>query len=165
GSCGRSRARCAAPTVRTRCIAGRSGDWSCASTPRHDALRARGEPGCGRRSRMYLPKHFEENRVQVLHDLIRAHPLGALVAMRPSGLEAEHIPLEIDPEPAPFGTLRGHIARANPLWREVSGDPPVLAIFQGPGNYVSPSWYVTKKETGKVVPTWNYAVVHGHGTL
>jgi transcriptional regulator len=114
---------------------------------------------------MYLPKHFEETRVHVLHALIGAHPLGALVAMTPAGLDANHIPFEVDPEPAPFGTLRGHIARANPLWRDFSRDVEALAIFQGPGTYVSPAWYPTKQETAKVVPTWNYAVVHAYGTL
>ena len=114
---------------------------------------------------MYLPKHFEETRVQILHELIRAHPLGALVVLTPRGLDANHIPFEVDPDPAPFGTLRGHIARANPLWRDFSRDVEALAIFQGPGTYISPSWYQTKRETAKVVPTWNYAVVHAHGAL
>jgi len=113
---------------------------------------------------MYLPKHFEETRVPVLHELIGAHPLGALVVPTAAGLDANHIPFEVDPAPAPFGTLRGHIARANPLWREAARDAEALVIFQGPGIYVSPSFYVTKRETGKVVPTWNYAVVHAHGT-
>ena len=114
---------------------------------------------------MYLPKHFEETRVPVLHGLIGAHPLGALIAMTSAGLDANHIPFEVDPDPVPFGTLRGHIARANPLWRDVSRDVEALAIFQGPGTYVSPAWYPTKQETAKVVPTWNYAVVHAYGTL
>ena len=113
---------------------------------------------------MYLPKHFEETRVPVLHELIGANPLGALVVVTAAGLDANHIPFEVDPEPAPFGTLRGHIARANPLWRDAARDAEALVIFQGPGIYVSPSWYVTKAETGKVVPTWNYVVVHAHGT-
>lgn len=112
---------------------------------------------------MYLPKHFEETRVEVLHGLIRAHPLGALVTTGASGLEANHVPFEIDPDPAPFGTLRGHVARANPVWRDGVGD--ALVIFQGPELYVSPSWYPSKQEGGKVVPTWNYAVVHAHGAL
>jgi transcriptional regulator len=113
---------------------------------------------------MYLPKHFEETRVEVLHGLIRAHPLGALVTLTANGLEANHIPFEIDPDPAPFGTLRGHVARANPAWRELSrGD--ALIIFQGPQIYVSPSWYPSKREGGKVVPTWNYALVHVYGPL
>jgi len=114
---------------------------------------------------MYLPKHFEETRVQVLHELIHAHPLGALVVLTARGLGANHIPFEVDPDPTPFGTLRGHIARANPLWRDFSRDVEALAIFQGPGTYISPSWYPTKRETAKVVPTWNYAVVHAHGAL
>jgi len=113
---------------------------------------------------MYLPTHFEETRVPVLHALIRTYPFGALVMRGPAGLDANHIPFEIDPEPEPFGTLRGHIARANPLWRERSPDLAALVIFQGPDTYVSPSWYPTKRDTGKVVPTWNYAVVHAHGT-
>jgi transcriptional regulator len=113
---------------------------------------------------MYLPKHFEETRVPVLHGLVRTHPLGALVAPTPSGLDADHIPFEVDPAPAPFGTLRGHVARANPVWREAR-DAEVLVIFQGPSTYVSPGWYPTKQESGKVVPTWNYAVVHAHGPL
>ena len=114
---------------------------------------------------MYLPKHFEETRVQTLHELIHAHPLGALVVLTSRGLAANHIPFEVEPDPAPFGTLRGHIARANPLWRDSSREVEALAIFQGPGTYISPSWYPTKRETAKVVPTWNYAVVHAHGAV
>jgi transcriptional regulator len=114
---------------------------------------------------MFLPKHFEETRVEVLHALVRAHPLAALVTLGAGGLEANHIPFEIDPDPAPFGTLRGHVARANPVWRELSRGADALALFQGPATYVSPSWYPTKQEGGKVVPTWNYAVVHAYGPL
>jgi len=114
---------------------------------------------------MYLPKNFEETRIEVLHGLVRAHPLGALVTLGAGGLEANHIPFEIDSDPAPFGTLRGHVARANPVWRELSRGADALAIFQGPASYVSPSWYPTKQEGGKVVPTWNYAVVHAYGPL
>ncbi len=114
---------------------------------------------------MYLPKHFEETRIEVLHALVRAHPLGALVTLGAGGLEANHIPFEIDPDPAPFGTLRGHVARANPVWRELSRGAEALAIFQGPSTYVSPSWYPSKQADGKVVPTWNYAVVHAYGPL
>jgi transcriptional regulator len=114
---------------------------------------------------MYLPSHFEEARVEVLHQLIRTHPLGALVTVDAGGLNANHIPFEIDPDPAPFGTLRAHVARANPVWREFSKDVGPMVIFQGPQIYVTPSWYVTKQETGKVVPTFNYVVVHAYGSM
>jgi transcriptional regulator len=114
---------------------------------------------------MYVPKHFAETRIDVLHALMRSHPLGTLVTMTPRGLEANHLPFELDPLPAPYGTLRGHVARANPLWRDASPDVEALAIFHGPHAYVSPSWYPTKRESGKVVPTWNYAVVHAQGPL
>jgi transcriptional regulator len=114
---------------------------------------------------MYMPADFREDRAEVLHALIRENPLAALVTLGADGLVASHIPLEIDPEPSPFGTLRGHVARGNPQWREFRPETEALAIFQGPASYVSPSWYATKRETGKVVPTWNYAVVHARGTL
>lgn len=114
---------------------------------------------------MYLPKHFEETRIEVLRGLIRAHPLGTLVTLGPDGPRADHLPFEVDPEPAPFGTLRAHVARANPVWKEIRRDSRALAIFQGAQAYVSPSWYPSKREGGRVVPTWNYAVVHAHGTL
>ncbi len=112
---------------------------------------------------MYLPKHFEESRPQVLHELIRRHPLGVLVAMTPEGLDASHVPFETDPEPAPCGVLRCHVARANTLWRHLSADAEVLAIFQGAESYISPAWYPAKEEHGKVVPTWNYVTVHAYG--
>ena len=114
---------------------------------------------------MYLPSHFEETRVEILHHLIRSHPLGALVTMGAGGLDANHIPFEIDPHPAPFGTLRAHVARANPVWREFSKTVEPLVIFQGPHTYITPSWYQTKKESGKVVPTFNYIVVHAYGGM
>lgn len=114
---------------------------------------------------MYLPAHFEESRVEILHELIRSHPLAALVTLTAGGLEANHLPFEVDPEPAPFGTLRGHVARANPVWRQLSREIDALVIFQGPHTYISPAWYPTKQETGRVVPTWNYAVVHAHGPV
>ena len=114
---------------------------------------------------MYLPTYFKESRSEVLHDLMRARPLATLVAECESGLVANHIPVETASEPAPHGMLRGHIARANPLWREYRTGSEALAIFQGPQVYISPSFYPSKKETGEVVPTWDYAVVHAHGTL
>lgn len=115
---------------------------------------------------MYIPAHFAEPKTEVMHDLIRAHPLSTLVVLSSGGLDANHLPLHLSAEPAaPLGTLRGHVARANPLWRDFVEEVEVLAIFQGPESYISPSWYPTKAETGKVVPTWNYAVVHAHGKL
>ncbi len=114
---------------------------------------------------MYVPNQFSETRVEVLHALIRAHPLAAIVTLTPDGLAANHVPVEIDPNPPPYGTLRGHVARANPMWRELVADVQALAIFQGPQSYISPSSYATKRETGKVAPTWNYAVVHARGAL
>lgn len=114
---------------------------------------------------MYVPSHFEETRTEVLHRLVHDHPLAALIAYTPDGLEANHVPLELEPGLGPLGTLRGHVARANPMWRTASSAVEALAIFQGPDHYVSPGWYATKRETGKVVPTWNYAVVHAYGPL
>jgi transcriptional regulator len=114
---------------------------------------------------MYLPSHFEETRVEVLHQLIREHSLAVLVTLGSEGLNANHIPFEIKPTPAPFGTLRGHVARSNPVWGDFSKDVQALLVFQGPQAYISPSWYPTKRETGKVVPTYNYIVVHAYGPL
>jgi transcriptional regulator len=113
---------------------------------------------------MYTLSPFEETRLDVLHALIARHPLATVVTHGAAGLSADHIPFEIAPATpdAPFGILRAHVARANPLWRQ-SGD--VLAVFQGADGYISPSLYEDKPLTGKVVPTWNYAVVHAHGPL
>ena len=114
---------------------------------------------------MYAPSHFREERIEVLHGLVEAHPLGALVRFGEDGLAADHIPFELVPASgeAPRGILRAHVARANPLWRQDGA--PVLAIFQGPSGYVSPELYDAKAIDGRVVPTWNYAVVHAHGRL
>jgi transcriptional regulator len=114
---------------------------------------------------MYVPEVFEEKRVEVLHDLIRRYPFGALVTLSERGLEANHIPFLVESTPEPFGVLYAHVSRANPVWQDLSSASEVLAVFQGPQGYISPSWYVTKAETGMVVPTWNYAVVHAHGRL
>jgi transcriptional regulator len=114
---------------------------------------------------MYIPAHFEETNIEILHKLMREFPLATLVTLSSDGLNANHIPLELDAEPAPYGTLRGHVARANPVWRDFNSDVEAMVIFQGANSYITPSWYATKKETGKVVPTWNYAVVHAYGAL
>ena len=114
---------------------------------------------------MYLPAHFNETRPDVMHALMRARPLSTLVTQCESGLVANHVPVQTLDEPAPLGCIRGHVARANPLWKEYRAETQALAIFQGPQVYVSPSFYPSKAETGEVVPTWNYAVVHASGTL
>ena len=114
---------------------------------------------------MYLPRHFEETRLSVLHDVIRAHPLATLVTMASSGLTANHIPLILDPGAGPNGTLRGHVARANPMWRDFSAEAGALAVFHGPQAYITPSWYAEKPTSGRVVPTWNYVAVHASGPL
>lgn len=114
---------------------------------------------------MYIPNQFEEPRVEVMHELIWAQPLATVVTLSSSGLNANHIPLYLADSPATFGALRGHVARANPMLTDLTSDIESLAVFHGPDAYISPSWYATKKETGKVVPTWNYAVVHAYGFL
>jgi transcriptional regulator len=113
---------------------------------------------------VYLPKHFEETRTEVMHTLLRAHPLGLLVTLSGGELQANSIPFLLDAQRGPQGTLVAHVARANPLWREAALTP-VLAVFQGPQAYVSPSGYASKAEHGKVVPTWNYVMVQARGRL
>lgn len=114
---------------------------------------------------MYTPTSYREERLEVLHALMVAHPLGALVRMAQDGLCADHLPFEIAPPTAdaPFGTLRAHVARANPLWR--SDGVETMVIFQGPHAYITPAWYAEKELSGEEVPTFDYAVVHAHGTL
>ena len=114
---------------------------------------------------MYVPTDFNEDRVPVLHEAIRKIAFGALVTLGADGLTASHIPMLIEPEPSPLGTLWGHLARANPQWQSVRHDVRALAIFTGPHAYITPSWYATKRATGKVVPTWNYVAIHAYGPL
>ena len=113
---------------------------------------------------MYVPPNFTEDRVPVLHEAIRGIKLGTLVTLGGEEMIASHVPMLVDPDPAPYGTLRGHIARANPQWRDTSGKVRALAIFLGPDAYITPNWYATKRDTGRVVPTWNYVAIHAHGT-
>lgn len=114
---------------------------------------------------MYLPAHFAEPRLDELHRLIQAHPLGTLVSHGADGLDANHLPFLLDAQAGEAGTLLAHVARANPLWQTLADGAPVLAIFHGPQGYISPSWYPGKQDTHRRVPTWNYEVVHAHGTL
>jgi transcriptional regulator len=112
---------------------------------------------------MYIPEPFKEDRIDVLHDAICRAGLATLVSLTADGLIASHIPLLFDLEPAPYGTLLGHLARPNPQTSGAVGD--ALAIFVGPDSYITPSWYPSKRETEKVVPTWNYAAIHAYGPL
>ncbi len=112
---------------------------------------------------MYVPKHHEETDIAVLHALVRSHPLGAWVTHGDEELLANHIPFLLDSSQGEHGTLVGHVARANPIWQAFSTTVPSLVIFQGAETYITPSWYPSKHAHGKVVPTWNYAVVHAHG--
>jgi transcriptional regulator len=130
---------------------------------------------------MYMPAHFEENRPEVLHSLIVEHPFGALVTNGPHGLDANHLPFDAelvretsDAQPACAADasaprarciLRAHVARANPVWQEAATHPDALVIFQGPAAYISPSWYPSKHDTHRQVPTYNYMVVHAHGRI
>lgn len=114
---------------------------------------------------MYQPPHHREDRLDVQHALIRAHPLGALVTYGAGGLSANLVPFLLDAEPAPNGRLRGHIARANPQWRDFDPEVEALVIFQGVEHYISPAWYAAKREHGKVVPTWNYVTVQVRGRM
>lgn len=114
---------------------------------------------------MYLPKHFEETRPEALLGLIAQQPLATLVVSDEQGLAADHIPLFLRQTTASPHELIGHVARANPLWQKAANGIDCLAIFHGGQHYISPNWYATKAETGKVVPTWNYEVVHVQGKL
>jgi transcriptional regulator len=112
---------------------------------------------------MYQPPAYREDRIDVQHALIRAHPLGVLISAGPGGLVANLVPFLVDAAATERGTLQCHISRANDQWRELAAVAECLVVFQGPHAYVTPSWYETKRETGKVVPTWNYATVHAWG--
>jgi transcriptional regulator len=114
---------------------------------------------------LYVPPLFKEDRIDVLHAAIRQSGLGTLVTLTADGLIASHVPMLLDPEPSPYGTLLGHVARPNPQARGAVAGVQALAIFQGPDAYVTPSWYATKRETGKVVPTWNYVAIHAYGQV
>ena len=112
---------------------------------------------------MYQPPHFREDRIEVQHGLIRSHPLGLLITAGPGGLQANAIPFLVYSDQSTHGTLRAHMARGNPQWRELAAVKECLVVFQGPQLYISPSLYPTKQEHGKVVPTWNYVTVHAWG--
>lgn len=114
---------------------------------------------------MYIPAHFAESRPEVLHELVRRHPLGMLVTHGAAGLDANHIPFELDAASGSLGTLAGHVARANPVWQQLRDGDEVMVVFRAADAYISPNWYPSKHEQHRQVPTWNYMVAHAHGRV
>jgi transcriptional regulator len=114
---------------------------------------------------MYVPEQFAEHRLPVLHAAIATAGLANLVTAGADGILVSPVPLMLDPDAGPYGTLIGHLARGNPQWRTTDTAAEALAIFMGPDAYISPSYYQTKRETGKVVPTWNYVTIHAYGSI
>jgi transcriptional regulator len=111
---------------------------------------------------MYIPDHFSIKNTDALHRIIQTHPLGCLVTQGPHGLDANHIPFELD---AAHGVLTAHVARANPVWQQCGAGCDVLVVFRGEAAYISPNWYPSKHVSHRQVPTWNYEVVHVHGRM
>ncbi len=114
---------------------------------------------------MYIPKHFEESNIDVLHEFIRCNPFAILVTSVESGLNADHLPVYLNTENLNRVLLQGHIAASNPIWKNISENKEALLIFQGSNAYITPSWFPSKKVNGKVVPTWNYSAVHVKGSI
>lgn len=114
---------------------------------------------------MYVPTHFDEPGAEALHNLIRQHPFGTLITHGASGLDANHIPFELDPQQGEMGLLTAHVARANPVWQDVSDGDEVLVVFRAGDAYISPNWYPSKHKLHKQVPTWNYVVAHAYGRI
>lgn len=113
---------------------------------------------------MYIPQHFEPPSRDAMRQLMQNYPFAPLITLDGEEFCADHIPFELRKEPGPYGTLVGHVARANPVWQKADG-AKALVVFHGPDGYISPSWYALKQETGKVVPTWNFAVVQAYGNI
>jgi transcriptional regulator len=113
---------------------------------------------------MYIPEANKEDRLPVLHKFMEDQPFASLITVGSAGLFASHIPMVLEQNGA-MGRLKGHISRANSQWRDHSSVVEALVIFSGPQHYITPMWYPEKQETGKVVPTWNYVVVHAYGHL
>jgi len=111
---------------------------------------------------MHRPDHFRIEDVQEMHALMRARPFAALVSAGASGLYGTHLPTVLKDEGS-YGTIECHLARANPHWKDLAEGGEAMMIFQGPEGYITPNWYATKAQTGKAVPTWNYAIVHAYG--
>lgn len=114
---------------------------------------------------MYIPPHFALTDPEELQRIVREHPLGMLVTQAGGSLDADHLPFEFDPDAGTLGVLQAHVARANPLWQRCPTGTPVMVVFRAAEAYISPSWYPSKHEAHRQVPTWNYEVVHAHGIL
>lgn len=114
---------------------------------------------------MYLPQQFAEPSLEEVHRIVRNNPLGMLVRNTRAGLEADHLPFLLEADGGATGTLTAHVARANPVWQDVRDADAVLVVFRGAQGYVSPNWYSGKHETHRRVPTWNYEIVHAHGSI
>ncbi|WP_447982278.1 FMN-binding negative transcriptional regulator [Achromobacter kerstersii] len=112
---------------------------------------------------MYVPEHFSVSEIDSLYGLIRAQPLGMLITSGPDGLDANHLPFEL--EVGERAVLHGHVARNNPVWQDVADGSDVLVVFRAGDAYISPNWFPSKHELHKQVPTWNYKVVHVHGRI
>jgi transcriptional regulator len=112
---------------------------------------------------VYTPKHFEESRTDVLHELIRAQPLATFIVARDGEIVVNHFPLVVSDDGSEFGVLKGHVPRANTIWESLRGDTSAVAVFQGPSAYITPSWYPSLHQHGKALPTWNYVVAHARG--
>jgi transcriptional regulator len=114
---------------------------------------------------MYVPPHFDESRHEILYDLMEKNPLGVLITHGKSGLDANHIPIELNRRQGQLGVLHCHVARANPVWREIASGDEVLIVFRAADAYISPQWYPSKQEFHKQVPSWNYLVAHAYGRV
>jgi transcriptional regulator len=114
---------------------------------------------------MYVPPHYEESRPEQLHALIARHPLGVLVTRGSTGLDANHLPFELETREGSLGALHSHVARSNPVWRDIASGDDVLVVFRAEDAYISPNWYPSKHEHHRQVPTWNYMVAHAHGRV
>ena len=108
---------------------------------------------------LYVPGSFRESDVAVMHEFMRRYPFATIVSYR-DGIHVSHLPVLLDPQRGPYGTIVGHLARANPHWRDFAGETGTTCVFHGPHGYISPTWYTERP----AVPTWNYAVVHAIGT-
>ena len=114
---------------------------------------------------MYTPKDFIVDDLPILHADMQRNSFAALITLTPAGLVATHLPILLDADRGPFGTILGHVSRANLQWQHTDPATEALLLFTGPDTYVTPNWYPAKQESGRVVPTWNYSAIHAYGTL